>query len=327
MTKLHAPQAWNTSLGSSSVLIGILDTGIIFGTPDLEGRYLAPLVAQTEALDTTALFPHGTWVASTIGMTIDNGIGGAGTGNFSLLPIRVSDSLGNANDSRLVQGINLAAKNGCRVITISYPASSYATINSAVAAALTSNAAAGRPDFLVLMAAGNSNLNRSLNNSSLDNAQSRLAADHLILVSGTDENDLKWVAGPSSGSDTGPFVDLAAPANHILVANGTDTTLPYGFANGTSFSAPYAASAAALAFSVNPNLTALEVQNILFDTAFNPNNPNPGTPYWDQTYGWGRVDYAAVAAAAAATVPEPASASLMGVGGLLLLRRRRVSSN
>ena len=112
-------------------------------------------------------------------------------------------------------------------------------------------------------------------------------------------------------------------AAHILVANGTDTTNPYPFAAGTSFAAPYAASAAALAFSINPDLSADQVQNLLFDTAFNPDNPHPGTPYWDQTYGWGRVDFAAVAAAATATVPEPAGLALLGCGAALLLRRRR----
>ena len=227
-----------------------------------------------------------------------------------------------SNNTRIIQGINLAAQSGCRVITISFAATSYNTVNNAVAAALTSNAAAGRSDFLVFMAAGNGNLNHGLDGSNLNNAQSRSASDHIIFVSGTDQQDHRWVTDASTGSDWGPFVDMAAPEQHILVANGDDPDLPYGFATGTSFSAPYAASAAALAFSINPNLTATQVQNILFDTAFNPDNPNPGTPFWDQTYGWGRVDFAAVAAVTAATVPEPASLGVLALGGLILLRRR-----
>ncbi len=321
---MHVPQAWQISTGSSNVKIGVLDTGVVLDTPDLQGRFLTPLVASTGDPDTTAADPHGTWVLSTIGMTINNAIGGAGSGNFSLLPIRISDNAGNTTDQQIIQGIDLAAQNNCRVITISFSASSYGAINDAVEAALTQNAAAGRKDFLVFMSAGNSNTFRTLGDSDLDNAQSRLASDHLIMVGGTDETDQRWVTGSFTGSDIGPFVDLAAPADHIYVANGDDPTLPYGFASGTSFSAPYAASAAALAFSINPNLTGPEVQDILFDTAFNPDNPDPGTPYWDETYGWGRVDFAGVAVAAEAAVPEPATLCILGVGsGLMLLRRRR----
>ena len=68
-------------------------------------------------------------------MSINDGIGGAGTGNFSLLPIRITDpSSGLATDASIIQGINLAAQNGCRVITISYSATSYTAVNNAVSA-------------------------------------------------------------------------------------------------------------------------------------------------------------------------------------------------
>jgi thermitase len=324
LSVMHAEQAWQISLGSPDVEIGVLDTGVVLDTPDLQGRFLPPLVASTGQPDGTAVNFHGTWVLSTIGMTINNGIGGAGTGNFSLLPIRITDASGNTTDQQIIQGIDLAAQNNCRVITISFLASSYTAINNAVEAALTENAAAGRKDFLVFMSAGNGNTFRTLGDSNLDDAQARLPDDHLIMVGGTNESDQRWVQSSFTGSDIGPFVDLAAPADSIFVANGDDPSEPYGYASGTSFSAPYAASAAALAFSINPNLTAPQVQNILFDTAFNPDNPDPGTPYWDETYGWGRVDLGAVAAAAAATVPEPASLCVLGIGsGLLLLRRPR----
>jgi len=96
-----------------------------------------------------------------------------------------------------------------------------------------------------------------------------------------------------------------------------------GFGSGTSFAAPYVASAAALAFSINPNLAAAQVQDMLFDTASNVANPNPGKPYWDQNFGWGRIDFGALATAAVATVPEPDTLSVLAVGGLILLSRTR----
>jgi subtilisin family serine protease len=263
-------------------------------------------------------------MVSEIAMPINNGIGGAGTGNFSVLPIRVTSPSGNTTDAWIQQGIAIAAQNDCRVITISLAASSYSSINNAVSQALAANALAGKKDFLVFMAGGNGNTFKTLGSADLDNASQRLAADHLIMVGGTDETDQRWVNGTFDGSDVGPFLDISAPAHLILVEDGINNP-NYARGSGTSFATPFAASAAALAFSINPDLSASQVQNLLFDTAFNPNNPHPGTPYWDQTYGWGRVDFGALAAAAAATVPEPASLMRLaaGVGTMLLSRRRR----
>src|SRR3954464_7918503 len=75
---MHVPQAWNHSTGSPDVKIGVVDTGIVFDTPELQGRYLSPIDATvpgttTGVPDTSALFNHGTWVASEIAMPINNG--------------------------------------------------------------------------------------------------------------------------------------------------------------------------------------------------------------------------------------------------------------
>ena len=107
LTKINAPAAWNYSLGSPAVTIGVLDSGIIFGTPDLQGRTLTPLVAGTGLPDTSATVAHMALHGSQapLELTINNGQGGAGTGNFSILPIRISDASGTATDQSIIAGI------------------------------------------------------------------------------------------------------------------------------------------------------------------------------------------------------------------------------
>ena len=116
-------------------------------------------------------------------------------------------------------------------------------------------------------------------------------------------------------------MDLAAPAWHVLVADPTITS-GYGQGDGTSFAAPLAAGAAALAWSINPLLTPDEVYAILKETAV-----DLGTPGWDEVFGWGRIDIGAVAERASqmAGVPEPATLGLLAAGLVLWGAGRRMN--
>jgi hypothetical protein len=111
----------------------------------------------------------------------------------------------------------------------------------------------------------------------------------LIAVSSTDSND-----NLSSFSSYGAFVSLSAPGSNIYTTNNGGG---YGGWNGTSFSSPVAAGAAALVMSANPSLTSDQVQNILFSTAV-----DLGAAGRDIYFGYGRVN-AAAAVAAAGTAP------------------------
>ena len=56
--KLRLPEAWGYSLGDSSVIAAVLDTGVMANTPDLQGRLL-PAVAPvgTAPVQASFLFP------------------------------------------------------------------------------------------------------------------------------------------------------------------------------------------------------------------------------------------------------------------------------
>jgi PKD repeat protein len=93
----------------------------------------------------------------------------------------------------------------------------------------------------------------------------------------------------ASFSSYGSGLSLAAPGQSIYTtdrsgsagyASGNETTV-----DGTSFSAPYAAAVAALLLSVDPWLTAPEVENQLHTTAM-----DLGAPGFDNYYGYGLVN-------------------------------------
>jgi thermitase len=316
------PTAWAISTGSSSVTVAVLDDGVVSYTPDLAGRLLPALSAvsgQQPFADTwltntrlnNGLNCHGTWVASAAAMTINNAMGGAGVGNFSILPIRITQTNLNALDSSIIAGIRMAADNGAKVINISYYATDYVGVDAAAAYARSKGS-------LTFISAGNTDGYRSIS-----------AYSNLIFVSGTQEDGQRWSQGSGVGSSYGAFVDIAAPASNILLADPT-TVHGYGLNSGTSFAAPLVAGAAALAWSIDPLLTPDEVEQMLYSTAVNPNNPSPGstTPYWDQIYGWGVLNVGAVAQAAQAaylaSVPEPAAWLLLASAGIAVLLRRRL---
>lgn len=304
---LGLPDAWGYSLGGPGVTVAVLGTGVMTNTPDLAGRLLPAVSATGTApfsdatLAATLILHHETWMASVAAMGIDNGIGGAGMGNFSILPVTVTNSSGNNMSEWIAEGIRMAADAGARAITISHSTLTYSLLEGAAAYARDQGA-------LVFVAAGNSNTRVD-----------RFDYENLIFVSGTDQLDNRWDGGVAGGSTWGPFVDLAAPAADVVAADPTLST-GYGTGSGTSFSAPMAAGAAALLWSINPNLTPAQVKGILYGTAV-----DLGTPGWDEEFGWGRLDVGAAAVQAYALIPEPQTLGLMALGaGAMLARRRRL---
>jgi subtilisin family serine protease len=298
--KIGLPDAWDVSTGSASTVVAVLDTGVIASQPDFAGRVLPALSATGSLPMDGNANHHGTYVAGTLAMQIDNGVGSVGVGNFSILPITVTDELGHNSSDWIADGIRLAADRGARVINVSLGTLSYGRLDSAAAYARSKGA-------LTFVAAGNADARNPMS-----------AYDNLIFVSGTDRNDDRWTDNAGTGSSWGPYVDLSAPAHDIRVI-APSLEQGYGWISGTSFASPLAAGAAALAFSINPNLTPEDVQAMLYATAV-----DLGEASWDEVYGHGRLDVAALSLAAAATVPEPGAFTLtVCAATTLLLRRRR----
>ncbi|HLS10715.1 MAG TPA: S8 family serine peptidase [Flavobacteriaceae bacterium] len=105
-------------------------------------------------------------------------------------------------------------------------------------------------------------------------------------------------------------VDLSAPGQLVLMATRTDDDYnmhPSGYklGTGTSQSSPIVAGVAALVFAANPDLTALQVKDILKNTADDIYHIPYNQPY-EGLLGTGRVNaYRAVMTAKCMANPEP----------------------
>jgi thermitase len=258
---VSCPTAWGITMGSDQITIALCDTGVDGTHPDLAAKLVPGWNVFDNNADTSPVNPHGTWTAGTAAATGNNEIGVASPAlNCRIMPVRVtSQSDGAALISALAAGVVWAADHGAQVASVSYMGADTGLM-----------ASAGRyiesKGGVLVMAAGNTN--------SYFGAPD---TPDIIVVSGTDQSDqLAWF------TTTGSYVDVSAPGTGILTTSPGGT---YQAVNGTSFSTPLVAGAAALMLSVNPNLTPAQIDTILKVTA-----DDLGPAGWDPGYGWGRLN-------------------------------------
>lgn len=107
----------------------------------------------------------------------------------------------------------------------------------------------------------------------------------LIIAGSVDENLEISSFSDRAGGGPARFHYLVAPGERIVAPWEDEDGPGLFFLNGTSFSAPHITGAAALIFDRWPSLTAIEVANILYDTA-----TDLGDPGVDAIYGRGLVN-------------------------------------
>lgn len=289
LPKISAPAAWDVTTGSSNIIVAVLDSGVDATHPDLAPVLVPGWNIFDNNSDTSDVTGHGTGVAGNVGAVGNNAAGiAAVTWGCRIMPLRVADTNGYATSSMLASALAYAADHGARVANISFQATGSASLSSAGQYFQSHGG-------VVTVSAGND----GLFNASPDDP-------YLITVSATDSTD-----AVASFSSTGNIVDLSAPGVNIVttVRGGS-----YGYATGTSASAPLVAGVAALVLSVNPALTGAQVQDILKQSA-----DDLGPAGWDPGFGWGRLNAAravqmAGAGPVADTTPPLVSVSSPGPG-------------
>ena len=188
LSSINAEQAWNITKGDSSVIIGIVDTGVDWKHPDLAANIFkvnGSLIpgADLGGLDGTpdndpsedSILTilghgyHGTHVAGIASAVSNNSIGVASIGyNCSILPVKVSrNDLRDNYDSPYIvygfEGIKYAVDNGAKVINCSWGGYTYSNaeqdvINYAVAHNVLVVAAAGNENSTGLLSSGKGKL-------------------------------------------------------------------------------------------------------------------------------------------------------------------------
>ncbi|MBX0328920.1 S8 family peptidase [Oscillochloris sp. ZM17-4] len=264
LRNVQAFEAWDITTGGE-IVIAVVDTGVDAGHPDLRGKVLPGYNAFSGGSDSGDDNGHGTAVSGLIAADTDNGKGVAGLcWGCKILPVKALNSRGGGDDASVSAGIRWAADSGARIINMSLGGSDESqALRDAVDYAASKGA-------LLIAASGNERQD--------GNAVSYPAAyDNVVAVGATGNTDV--ITG---FSNTGPYVDLAAPGV------GLWTTLPggiYGPPNGTSFSSPYVAGVAGLVFTLRPDLPAQDIACILEAGA-----DDKGAPGRDDEYGWGRLN-------------------------------------
>ena len=269
LDKIQAQQAWAITTGSRKVIVAIVDSGIDETHPDLAGKVIKRydfLNDQSIVVDEVG---HGTAVASFITSNTNDGVGLAGLNwNVSLLNLKAGGEQLFSFD--VARAIIFATDNGAQVINGSFGGGTATMVqNVAIEYAVNHN-------VVLVFSAGNGG-------SSVPEFPARNPG--VIAVGATNQAD-----EVTAFSSYGPHVSLSAPGAGVW---GAAPGGSYVAINGTSFSSPIVAGVAALMLSVNPNLTPLDVKNILEGTA----DDISGRGFTPQT-GWGRVNaYKAVLAA------------------------------
>lgn len=281
LDRIAGPDAWAVTTGSAAITIAILDTGVDGTHPDLAPKIVPGWNIYDNSPDTSDVYGHGTKVAGTAAALGGNGVGVASVcWDCLIMPVRISATNGYATYSDISRGLTWAADHGARVANISFMVTTSSTVTSAAKYFYDHGG-------VVTSSAGNN----GAFDASADNP-------YILTISGTDEKDALY-----SWSNTGNNIDLAAPG-----CAGDTTTNGGGYAGacGTSFSAPIVAGVAALVLSVNPNLTAAQLTDILRKSA-----DDLGPAGWDAVYGYGRVNAAkAVQSAQGAADTQPPSVSI-----------------
>jgi subtilisin family serine protease len=224
-----AVPAWERATGSPNILVAVVDTGIAYDHPDLDGNiWINPndppgggdqdgngFVDDVHGADIVSgdgdpydLNEHGTHVAGTIGAEGNNGIGVAGM-NWAvrIMAVRVLNAAGSGTSQTVADGFDYAGDEGARIAN----ASLGGTLQAADQAAL--DAVNAHRNTLYVVAAGNGGGDGiGDNNDALPQSPCNLPAANILCVAATTQSDAR-----ASFSNFGPTsVDMGAPGTNIL---------------------------------------------------------------------------------------------------------------
>jgi subtilisin family serine protease len=269
---ISATEAWETTTGTTDVVVGIIDTGIDYTHPDLAANiYTNPGEIPGNNIDDDANgfvddvrgwdfinhdndpmddHGHGTHVAGTVGAVGNNGVGVAGVNwTVRLMPLKFLSSGGSGTTADAISAIEYATQAGVNVMSNSWGGGGF---SEALRLAIQDANAAG---ILFVAAAGN----ESNNNDLFPAYPASYDVPNVIAVAATNHND--QIANFSNFGATS--VDLAAPGVDIL------STLPggnYGQFSGTSMATPHVSGALALLLSRFPGMTVAAAKALVINS-------------------------------------------------------------
>ncbi|MFX1393724.1 MAG: S8 family serine peptidase [Promethearchaeota archaeon] len=258
--------AWDYQLGSSSVRVAVIDSGIDYTHPDLSPNYL-PIGYDfvNDDNDPWDDNGHGTHCAGTIAAVINNGIGVAGMAGVSIFAEKSLNSGGTGTHEDFREACHHAVDNGADIISYSGGGTDSATKQEGVNYAIANG-------VMLIAAAGNDGVSTE---------EYPAAYPAVIGVTATDQYD-----NFASFSNYGTWIDVAAPGVDI---HSTFPGNSYYTASGTSMATPHVSGLAALIKSEYPTYTSAEIEALIYANAV-----DLGDPGFDIYFGNGRINTTAI---------------------------------
>ncbi len=284
LTKISAPQAWDITTGSSSVVVADIDTGMRYTHQDLAANAWVNTgeIAGNGVDDDGNGFVddvngwdfffndsnpiddaggHGTHTAGTIGAAGNNGLNVTGVNwNVKIMPVKIYSPVGtNTTSTMLINAYNYITMMKNRGVNIRATNNSYGGCNEACGfdqATKDALDAMGNAGIINVFAAGNDNLNNDVS----PGYPVSYTSPSVIGVASSTSTDAR-----SSFSSYGvTTVDLAAPGSSILSTYNTSNTATATL-SGTSMATPHTTGAVALLAASNPNLSPASLKASLLN--------------------------------------------------------------
>lgn len=298
---IDAPEAWDITTGDTTVIVGVIDTGIDYKHPDLaanmwtnpgEDAWSDPNNPNTgngidddnngyvddwrgwdfvnndnDPFDDNG---HGTHCAGTIGAVGNDGVGVAGVNwRVKIMPLKFLSANGSGSLAAAIDAINYANHFGVNLTSNSWGGGGRSqALEDAIRAANTAGS-------LFVAAAGNN----GTDNDATPNYPSNYDVPNVLAVAAIDHNGnlasfgsgggggICGCAGevlPSPGSNYGATtVDLAAPGKEIL---STTPNNGYSSFSGTSMATPHVSGVAALTLARFGSLTVTQLKQRLMNS-------------------------------------------------------------
>jgi subtilisin family serine protease len=261
---IGAPSVWSAGFTGKGIRVGVVDTGIDSGHPDLVGRVLVTRDFTGEG--ETDNHGHGTHVAGIIG-----GTGAQSGGKYRgvapeclFVASKVLKGDGSGMMSDVIAGLEFVAEQHVQVVNLSLGGGSNCDGTDALSVACDSVVDQG---IVVCVAAGNSGPGAGT-------LGSPGCAKKVITIGATDKQD-----GIADYSSRGPSLDgrvkpdLCFPGSSIHSCRAKNTSMGqpiddyYTTASGTSMATPHATGSSALLLQKQTKLLPQEIKDALMNSA------------------------------------------------------------